>query len=166
MLTVVLTQGWENLQEKVGTLDLELIRNSYYGAPRGPRASPGRLLSLQRNVTNVMEQGSKARRKAKEKNTILKCEPWRKIPSEEKEEEGGGGEEEGDDDDDENMHRERATALGKEGTVQCARPLRTKKKYNRVWRYSNPGRLDLKAAGYAFRLRWRCIMRCPSITFL
>ena len=51
---------------------------------------------------------TKARRKAKEKNTILKCEPWRKIPSEEKEEEGGGGGgEEGEDDDDENMQRER-----------------------------------------------------------
>ena len=48
---------------------------------------------------------TKARRKAKEKNTILKCEPWRKIPSEEKEDAGGGGEEE-EDDDDENMQRE------------------------------------------------------------
>ena len=31
---------------------------SYSGAPRGSRASPERLLSPQRNVTNVLEQGS------------------------------------------------------------------------------------------------------------
>ena len=47
--------GQSNLQEKVGrcTLDLKLSLDSYSGARRGPRASPERLLSLQRNVTNV-----------------------------------------------------------------------------------------------------------------
>ena len=48
--------GWRpppklvNLQEKVdrGTLDLELSLDSYSGAPRGPRASPGPLLGLQK----------------------------------------------------------------------------------------------------------------------
>ena len=49
-----------NLQEKVdrGTLDLELSLDSYSGAPRGPRASPGPLLGLQSKVTNFMIQGS------------------------------------------------------------------------------------------------------------
>ena len=49
-----------NLQEKVGrgTLDLELSLDSYSGAPRGPRASPGPQLGLQRNVTNLLKQGS------------------------------------------------------------------------------------------------------------
>ena len=47
---------WLNLQEKVGrgTLDLELSLDSYSGAPRGPRASPGPHLGLQRNVTNLL----------------------------------------------------------------------------------------------------------------
>ena len=51
---------WLNLQEKVGrgTLDLELSLDSYSGAPRGPRASPGPHLGLQRNVTNLLAQGS------------------------------------------------------------------------------------------------------------
>ena len=53
---------WLNLQEKVGrgTLDLELSLDSYSGAPRGPRASPGPHLGLQRNVTNLLAQGSSA----------------------------------------------------------------------------------------------------------
>ena len=52
---------WLNLQEKVGrgTLDLELSLDSYSGAPRGSRASPGPQLGLQRNVTNLMKRGSK-----------------------------------------------------------------------------------------------------------
>ena len=52
-----------NLQEKVdrGTLDLELSLDSYSGAPRGPRASPGPLLGLQSKVTNFMKQGSRRR---------------------------------------------------------------------------------------------------------
>ena len=51
---------WLNLQKKVGrgTLDLELSLDSYSGAPRGPRASPGPQLGLQRNVTNLMTRGS------------------------------------------------------------------------------------------------------------
>ena len=51
--------GQSNLQEKVGrcTLDLKLSLDSYSGARRGPRASPERLLSLQRNVTNVIDAG-------------------------------------------------------------------------------------------------------------
>ena len=51
---------WLNLQKKVGrgTLDLELSLDSYSGAPRGPRASPGPQLGLQRNVTNLLKQGS------------------------------------------------------------------------------------------------------------
>ena len=55
--------GWSNLQEKVGrcTLDLQLGLDSYSGALGGPRASPERLLSLQRNVTNVMARGSMSR---------------------------------------------------------------------------------------------------------
>ena len=36
-------------------LHLKLTLDSYSGAPRGPRASPGRLLS---SVTNVLDQGS------------------------------------------------------------------------------------------------------------
>ena len=40
-------------------LDLELTLDSYSGAPRGSRASPERLLSPQRNVTNVLEHGSR-----------------------------------------------------------------------------------------------------------
>ena len=49
---------WLNLQEKVGrgTLDLELSLDSYSGAPRGSRASPGPQLGLQRNVTNLLKQ--------------------------------------------------------------------------------------------------------------
>ena len=39
-------------------LDLELSLDSYSGAPRGPRASPGPLLGLQSKVTNFMKQGS------------------------------------------------------------------------------------------------------------
>ena len=52
---------WLNLQEKVGrgTLDLELSLDSYSGAPRGHRASPGPQLGLQRNVTNHLVQGSR-----------------------------------------------------------------------------------------------------------
>ena len=68
MWTVHVDLGWRppptmvtvNLQEKVGrgTLDLELSLDSYSGAPRGPRASPGPHLGLQRNVTNLLVQGS------------------------------------------------------------------------------------------------------------
>ena len=52
--------GWSNLLEKVGrcTLDLQLSLDSDSGALRGPRASPERLLSLQRNMTNVLARGS------------------------------------------------------------------------------------------------------------
>ena len=59
---VTTTQGGQTLQKKIGrgTLDLELTLDSYSGAPRGPRASPERLLSLQRNVTNVLAQGSRS----------------------------------------------------------------------------------------------------------
>ena len=54
------TQGGQICRKKIGrgTLDLELTLNSYSGAPKGPRASPERLLSLQRNVTNVLAQGA------------------------------------------------------------------------------------------------------------
>ena len=52
--------GPSNLRKKVSRciLDLELNVDSDYGAPRGPRASPGRVLSSQRKVTNFMRQGS------------------------------------------------------------------------------------------------------------
>ena len=67
---------WLNLQEKVGrgTLDLELSLDSYSGAPRGPRASPGPHLGLQRNVTNLLAQGSRApapRRRARQLATCV-----------------------------------------------------------------------------------------------
>ena len=46
--------------KKVGRciLDLKLSVESDYGAPGGPRASPGRVSSSKRNVTNFMTQGS------------------------------------------------------------------------------------------------------------
>ena len=52
--------GPSDLQKKVGRcfLHLNLSVESDYGAPRGPRASPGRVSSSQRNVTNFMTQGS------------------------------------------------------------------------------------------------------------
>ena len=47
-------EGWVCLWEPCGyRLD------SYSGAPRGPRASPGPLLGLQSKVTNFMKQGSR-----------------------------------------------------------------------------------------------------------
>ena len=52
--------GPSDLQKKVSRciLDLKLNVDSDYGAPRGPRASPGRVLSSQCRVVNVLEQGS------------------------------------------------------------------------------------------------------------
>ena len=52
--------GPSDLQKKVGRciLDLKLSVESDYGASGGPRASPGRVSSSQRNVTNFMTQGS------------------------------------------------------------------------------------------------------------
>ena len=72
--------GWSDLQKKIGrgTLDLELTLDSYSGAPRGPRASTERLLSLRRNVTNVLAQGStsykgRARGESAWKKTDIYC---------------------------------------------------------------------------------------------
>ena len=56
---VTTTQGGQTCRKKVGggTLHLELTLDSDSGAPSGPRASPERLLSLPRNVTNLLHQG-------------------------------------------------------------------------------------------------------------
>ena len=50
-------KGWQTLPRPI--IDPRFI---YYGAPRGHRASLGRLMSSQRNVTNVMAQGSRNNR--------------------------------------------------------------------------------------------------------
>ena len=70
----------------------------------------------------VRSQRLKRGEKRRKMNTILKCEPWRKIPSEEKEEEGRGGEEEDDDDDDdddENMQRESNRTRKRSNSTAC-----------------------------------------------
>ena len=56
---VVTTKGGQTGWTKVGRciLDPKLSLDSYAVAPRGPRASSGRLLSSQRNVTSLMDQG-------------------------------------------------------------------------------------------------------------
>jgi hypothetical protein len=73
--------GWSNLQEKVGrcTLDPQLSLDSYSVAPRGPRASPERLLSLQRNSTNVMTRGSMHRQLSSLEHMPKKGYPERTV---------------------------------------------------------------------------------------
>ena len=78
--------------------------NRAYISPTGALPREGQIACHRRGPFSSRST-TKARRKGKEKNTILNCEPWRKIPSKEKEGEGGGGGEE-EDDDDENMQGE------------------------------------------------------------